>query len=116
VTLFGVKIKVTIRIVMKKCFKMLKWSLIDLEGVDLLTPSLKDEVLSSCVQSLAKNGQDIGQTDSTKSSSRGKKRKQPPEYLQKYEKHLGGLEVGKDASQSTAAPNRTYGFGKKEEN
>lgn len=45
------------------------------------------------------------------SGARGKKRKQQPEYLQKYEKHLGGLEVAKDAAQSTHAANRTYGFG-----
>lgn len=44
---------------------------------------------------------------------RGRKRKQQPEYLQKYEKHLGGLEVAKDAAQSTESPNRTYGFGNK---
>jgi len=39
-----------------------------------------------------------------------RKRKQQPEYLQKYEKHFGGLDVGKDTAQSTQVSDRTYGF------
>lgn len=38
-------------------------------------------------------------------------KKKMPEYLQKYEKHLGGLEVAKEAAKSTKTT-RTYGFGK----
>ncbi|OXA51405.1 sperm-associated antigen 7 homolog [Folsomia candida] len=57
-------------------------------------------------------GDDEGKNNCTMTPppGRGRKRKQQPEYLQKYEKHLGGLEVAKDAAQSTESPNRTYGF------
>lgn len=36
----------------------------------------------------------------------------PPEYLQKYQKQLGGLQFAKDAAIKAQAENRSYGFGK----
>jgi len=42
-------------------------------------------------------------------TSRKSSKKEIPEYLQKYEKHFGGLEVAKDAARSTKTT-RTYGF------
>ncbi|CAG7833404.1 unnamed protein product [Allacma fusca] len=40
---------------------------------------------------------------------RGRHDESKPEYLQKYEKHLGGLAVAKDAARATGT-NRSYGF------
>jgi len=39
----------------------------------------------------------------------GTKKKLQPEYLQKYQKHLGGLAVAKDAAKTTVVQ-RSYGF------
>jgi hypothetical protein len=65
----------------------------------------------------ASTGDDFdGKNNCTMTPPQGRKRKQneQPEYLQKYEKHLGGsLDVGKDTAQSTKTSNRTYGNGKK---
>ena len=46
-----------------------------------------------------------------KSKQRRARQIEKPEYLAKYEKHLGGLQVAKDAARSTET-NRAYGFGK----
>ena len=40
-----------------------------------------------------------------------KRNVKPAEYLQKYEKHFGGLEVAKDAARTTVT-NRSYGYGR----
>jgi len=54
--------------------------------------------------------EDNSEEDEDEKPVEANERNMQPEYLNKYEKHLGGLEVAKEAARSTKCENRSYGF------
>jgi len=59
----------------------------------------------------ATNEEEIEDPEENTIKPKRRKKNVPEQYLHKYEKHLGGLDVAKDAAKSTVDSNRSYGFG-----
>ncbi|ODM91175.1 Sperm-associated antigen 7 [Orchesella cincta] len=54
--------------------------------------------------------QDSGDDDDVPQKTRRSRNAPPPEYLQKYQKHLGGMQFAKEDAIKAQADNRSYGF------